>query len=189
MKALLKENQDKTIVIMSLAGILGFLSPWSQHFMLLTPFYLLIVAVMLISSYTVNVKRMITFLIISGLGFALEVLGVETGFPFGTYWYSDVMGPRVWGVPLAIGANWGVLVVAATDVLKKWKVNNFMKGLVGATILLVFDLFMEPVAIKYGWWAWGNVSVPWTNYLAWWVIAFVLIQIELKWYKPLIEKP
>lgn len=182
MKAILIENQDWTLFILSLVGILGFLSPWSQQFMLLTPLYLLTVAVMLLSSYKVNMRRMLTFMTIASLGFAVEVLGVSTGFPFGTYWYGNVMGPKVWGVPLAIGANWGVLVVAAAGIMKNWRANNFIKGILGATILLGFDLFMEPVAVKYGWWIWENVSVPWTNYAAWWVIAFALIQIEFKWH-------
>ena len=39
-------------------------------------------------------------------GFAVEAVGVATGFPFGTYDYSGQLGPRVLGVPLIIPLAW-----------------------------------------------------------------------------------
>src|SRR5262249_37089207 len=35
-------------------------------------------------------------------GFAVEAIGVATGFPFGTYDYSGQLGPKLLGVPLII---------------------------------------------------------------------------------------
>lgn len=182
MKTLINLRSEHTILILSVVGALGFLSPWSQQFMMLTPLYLLAIAGMLISSYRVNLKRMLTFFTIAGLGFAVEVVGVTTGFPFGTYWYGTILGPKLWGVPLAIGANWGVLVLAAAAILKRVGTNKWLQAAAGASLLLVFDLFMEPVAIKYNWWTWENGSVPLENYVAWWIIGFALILIELNWY-------
>lgn len=39
-------------------------------------------------------------------GFAVEAIGVHTGFPFGRYTYSAALGPRVLGVPLVIPLAW-----------------------------------------------------------------------------------
>src|SRR5689334_14519765 len=39
-------------------------------------------------------------------GFAVEALGVATGFPFGTYVYSGQLGPKLLGVPLIIPLAW-----------------------------------------------------------------------------------
>src|SRR3954454_20835073 len=39
-------------------------------------------------------------------GFAVEAVGVATGFPFGVYDYSGELGPRLLGVPLIIPLAW-----------------------------------------------------------------------------------
>ncbi|MEU2614327.1 carotenoid biosynthesis protein [Micromonospora sp. NPDC007271] len=42
----------------------------------------------------------------TGGGFAVEALGVATGFPFGGYDYSGELGPKLAGVPLVIPLAW-----------------------------------------------------------------------------------
>ncbi|MEV4491954.1 carotenoid biosynthesis protein [Micromonospora coxensis] len=42
----------------------------------------------------------------TGGGFAIEALGVATGFPFGNYDYSGELGPKLAGVPLIIPLAW-----------------------------------------------------------------------------------
>ncbi|PWU58349.1 carotenoid biosynthesis protein, partial [Micromonospora globispora] len=42
----------------------------------------------------------------TGGGFAIEALGVATGFPFGSYDYSGQLGPKLAGVPLIIPLAW-----------------------------------------------------------------------------------
>ncbi|MEU4378120.1 carotenoid biosynthesis protein [Micromonospora echinofusca] len=42
----------------------------------------------------------------TGGGFAIEALGVATGFPFGSYDYSGELGPKLAGVPLIIPLAW-----------------------------------------------------------------------------------
>ena len=39
-------------------------------------------------------------------GFAVEAVGVATGFPFGVYDYSGELGPKLLGVPLIIPLAW-----------------------------------------------------------------------------------
>jgi putative membrane protein len=36
------------------------------------------------------------------------------------------------------------------------------------------DFLIEPVAIKYDYWAWAEVAVPVQNYIAWFFISLVL---------------
>jgi putative membrane protein len=42
------------------------------------------------------------------------------------------------------------------------------------TLAVVFDLVLEPVAIALNYWQWAAVSVPFQNYVAWFVIAAVV---------------
>jgi len=109
--------------------------------------------------------------------FALEAVGVATGAVFGEYVYGPTLGLKLFGVPLIIGFNWVVVVFAsfsAADALTR----RLPRGLHAvATVLLtgacavIFDLVLEPVAIRFDYWAWDGVHVPLQNYLAWFVIA------------------
>jgi putative membrane protein len=41
-----------------------------------------------------------------------------------------------------------------------------------------FDMILEPVAVKLGYWKWlGNGSIPATNYLCWFLISALLITV------------
>ena len=48
----------------------------------------------------------------------------------------------------------------------------------GATLAVVFDWLMEPVAVKLGFWTWGgDGSIPLYNYICWLVISMLLLTI------------
>ena len=49
------------------------------------------------------------FVITSVIGFLAEVLGTSTGFPFGKYYYTDFLGPKVFGVPEVVPLIWFVI--------------------------------------------------------------------------------
>jgi uncharacterized membrane protein len=48
------------------------------------------------------------------------------------------------------------------------------RAALAATIMLAFDLIMEPVAMMADFWNWTDDTVPFKNYAAWWTIAFLL---------------
>jgi uncharacterized membrane protein len=118
----------------------------------------------------------------AGGGFAVEVLGVHTGFPFGTYAYSGSLGARWAGVPPVIGLAWTMLAwpaaVVATRLARRW----WARVLVGAWALAVTDLFLDPQMVGAGRWTWADPSphlpgvdaVPLTDYLGWLLVALVL---------------
>ena len=48
----------------------------------------------------------------------------------------------------------------------------------GATLAVLFDWLMEPVAIKLGFWSWGgDGSVPYFNYTCWFIASLILLYI------------
>jgi uncharacterized membrane protein len=61
-------------------------------------------------AWTYGWRGILFFLIVClGVSNAFENLSIMTGFPFGWYHYSDVMGPKLFLVPLLIGpAYFGV---------------------------------------------------------------------------------
>jgi putative membrane protein len=47
----------------------------------------------------------------------------------------------------------------------------------GAAVLVLIDIPMEPVAIKTGMWHWFGMPVPLQNYIAWYVVAAAILYI------------
>jgi putative membrane protein len=122
---------------------------------------------------------------------AIENLGVATGFPFGPYHYTDMLGPKLGYVPLMIGPaylgvgylSWVLATVLAGDVKRGADAaQTFVTPLIGAFIMVLWDLSMDPSASTIGqWWIWeqggGFFAVPLQNFLGWYltVFAFMLV--------------
>jgi putative membrane protein len=128
------------------------------------------------------------FLTIFFLTLLLEIIGVFTGLIFGEYEYGTVFNIKLLGVPLIIGLNWVVLILSANLIADKQieKLNPF-KGMenefidffrvlfstfLASVLLVVFDWFLEPVAVNFGYWNWANEVIPLQNYIAWFFISF-----------------
>jgi bisanhydrobacterioruberin hydratase len=168
------------LVLFSSVGVIGFLSPWQELFIRLTPLKLIVSAMLLLSQFTNYRKAMIPFLAVASLGYGVEVLGVATGWPFGHYTYGQTLGVKLMGVPLMIGVNWAMLVMAVSLSLRNRPLGIWAKAAVGATILLLMDILIEPVAIENDFWTWENGGVPLTNYIGWWVVSFALVRLQLQ---------
>ena len=110
-------------------------------------------------------------------GFFIEVLGVNTGVIFGEYTYGKVLGWKLWDTPLMIGVNWAMLVYSV-GVSVNWLIQKakwWWKAALGASMMLLLDFLIEPVAIHYGFWTWEAVDVPLQNYVSWWLISYGLL--------------
>jgi putative membrane protein len=115
--------------------------------------------------------------ITAGGGFLVEALGVATGFPFGSYAYTDALGPRVAGVPLVIALAWTWMAWAAWVAAGHLAVRPGVRIAVGAVALSTWDLFLDPQMVAAGYWHWSTVDIPVRNYLAWVVVALLLMAL------------
>ncbi|KUJ45684.1 carotenoid biosynthesis protein [Micromonospora maris] len=131
----------------------------------------------------------------SGGGFAIEALGVATGFPFGSYDYSGQLGPKLAGVPLIIPLAWTWMTwpawLVATRLIgggtaREWWRWPARIGL--ATLgLATWDLFLDPQMVAEGHWVWrdatpalpGLAGIPVSNYLGW-LLFGVLVMTALR---------
>lgn len=110
------------------------------------------------------------------LTFSVEWLGVATGWPFGSYHYTAVLGFSLGGVPLTIAFAWvGVIVTA---VLLSDSGNKWIRALWAGLCTVIFDLVLDPVAYARGFWSWegegGYYGIPFTNFASWFIISFAL---------------
>ena len=122
-------------------------------------------------------KFIITSLIIFFGGWLSELLGTKTGFPFGEYYYSNLLKPLVGGVPLILGLNWFFLVYCSFVISSFIPAARTIQSLAGALLMTGYDLLLEPFAIHTGMWKWESGNVPLSNYIAWFILSFIFIRL------------
>jgi putative membrane protein len=167
------------IVIFHLVGVIGFLLPdYHDFFLSFVPYHLLLMAGILIANqkeFNKNFWMGTGAIILTGI--MVEIVGVATGAIFGKYTYGQTLGFKVAEVPLIIGINWFILVFSVGAVLKKYfKHLRNLKSLFGAFVLLLMDVLIEPVAIKFDYWSWQDQIVPLQNFVAWFIISFFMLR-------------
>jgi bisanhydrobacterioruberin hydratase len=140
----------------------------------LTPFTLLLTGgVALYSSVQKGKLKLIIWGLLVYLGtFTLEVVGIKTGYIFGNYYYGYVLGFKILDVPLIIGFNWVGIMLGAIGIASRIHKSAFQIALLTGTFSVLFDLMLEPVAVKLGYWTWEQGFIPLHNYYAWFAIAF-----------------
>jgi len=123
------------------------------------------------------------FLGIAGILLIIEYAGVNTGFPFGAYAYTDALGLTVAGVPLAISVAWYCTVVnswrIAEHLISGLKLRGpLVTALLAGMLTLGLDLALEPMAgfiQKY--WVWESNEVPLQNYLSWFALSVIAVYL------------
>ena len=117
------------------------------------------------------------FLLWSGITYAftflLESVGVHYGLIFGSYEYGNILGLKLFGVPLIIGFNWVLIITGAITIAERIDQNIYLTALLAGTLAVLFDVFLEPVAVEFGYWTWNEGKIPLQNYYAWFIIAFL----------------
>lgn len=127
-------------------------------------------------------------LIVSNL---LENTSILTGFPFGHYYYTSGLGPKLFLVPLVIGPAyfgtgylaWVLATVLVGDVHPRASVfTTFAVPFIASFIMVAWDLGMDPTSstIRHLWiWEQGGgyFGVPLTNYLGWFFTVYVFFQL------------
>jgi putative membrane protein len=125
----------------------------------------------------------IYILITASFGLFVEALDVATGWPFGGIKFSNLLEPKIFGVPIFIIIGWLMMahpiLVLARQISKHW---IFFFGGVG---LASWDLFLDPVMVKFGFWEWSpftksvplEPSIPLSNTLGWLLSGMALMAL------------
>src|SRR3989440_1443942 len=121
----------------------------------------------------------------------LENTSILTGFPFGHYYYTSGLGPKLFLVPLLIGPAYfgtGYLAWVLSTVLigevrpKASAFTTFAVPFIASFMMVAWDLGMDPTSstIRHLWiWEQGGgyFGVPLTNYLGWFFTVYVFFQL------------
>jgi putative membrane protein len=125
---------------------------------------------------------LLSFLLIGGILFLVEFIGVKTGFPFGNYQYTDALGLTVFGVPPAIAFAWYATVMN-TRRIAEWSHGNVSAARIAIAagfLTLALDIVLEPTAafIK-NYWLWSDGVVPTQNYVSWFLLGALVVFITI----------
>jgi putative membrane protein len=132
-----------------------------------------------------NLRAILMFVLICFVvGNTSENLSIATGFPFGHYHFTDVMGPKLFRVPILLG-----LAYIGMGYLS-WTLGRVILGgirvvalpLFAAFIMLAWDLSMDPIWSNFvhGWvWHDGGAyfGVPLSNFFGWYLTVYLIYQL------------
>ena len=162
------------IILFHAVGLAGLLLPaYRTMFLQLVPWHLLLMFIVVVLSYGAIGSRFYLFAaIIFIAGMLFEYVGVHTRLIFGDYAYGRTLGVKIGDIPLTMGINWFLLVWSAGVLTSSVNIRNiFLRVLLGATILTLLDLLIEPIAMRFDYWHWSNNTVPLKNYIAWLIVS------------------
>lgn len=104
--------------------------------------------------------------------YAIESIGVLTGFPYSPFSYGNALGPLLFGiVPLVLPFAYVPFVLGAVAFAWPLRRKPFAFTAAVAVLLTVFDLVLDPGAVTLGHWSFalGGAyhGVPVYNFLGW----------------------
>lgn len=169
------------LVIFYTVGTVGLLLPqYREQFLGLSFLNLLLSFVVVLLARGKDHQKFHLFLFLAFLvGMTVEWIGTKTGLLFGNYSYGANLGPKISGVPLVIGFNWGILVVTSASIINHIKASVLIKTILAAALMTFLDVLMEPVAIQSDYWTWVG-EIPLYNYICWFIVSLPLHYIYFK---------
>jgi uncharacterized membrane protein len=137
-----------------------------------------------------RVRGIIAFFAISlVISNIFENLSVITGFPFGRYYFFDLMGPKLFHVPILLGLaylgmgylSWALAAVLGNPSGRLSGSRVVTRPLIATFIMVAWDLSQEPVwaTVLHGWaWIHGGAyfGVPVSNFMGWYLTNYVIYQ-------------
>jgi len=140
------------------------------------------------------------------ISFVSEYIGVNFGYSFGGgYYYTDYLKPAFFKIPVLVFLMWVAIIYIAYQIaehitdyrftkkisLAKRAAVSFFTAVFAALATVAWDLTLDPLATKSGWWVWqeleaskGFLGVPFGNFIGWMLVSFAVVFI----FKVFFEK-
>ena len=139
----------------------------------------LLLAGLIVLLGTRAVSELAGLLGIAVAGFVIEVIGVRAGLPFGSYSYTAVLQPQLFGVPIVMAFAWMVLVAGIKQTLQGSGLTRWLEVLLAALWMTAIDLVIDPLAANLlGYWQWRTVGIyygiPAINFGGWFLSSLLV---------------
>lgn len=120
-----------------------------------------------------------------------ESIGLATGVPYGSYSYSDALGPTLLGVPFLVPLAWLMMAwpswLLADRLARPVRHERRRTARIAwaAALFAAWDVVLDPQMVDAGYWTWahpepglpGIDTVPLTNLAGWLVAGAVLMTL------------
>ena len=170
------KNLNKTLPFLiwfnQLFGLYGIFFIDFNLFLSLSPFSLIFTFLIVIySNIEISYKSLIAINAIFLISMTSEIIGVNSGLFFGSYYYGENLGYYFYGVPLVIGLNWIVLTISCANIaLYFFETNKYLSLFFGSFLMLLLDIIMEQVSGNIDFWYFNDQSLIY-NYFTWFIIG------------------
>jgi len=128
------------------------------------------------------------FMAAVGLSLISEFSGTTWGLPFGSYEYTDLLGPMLFNrVPFLIPLSWFFMGIASYGIARAIVAEgsfSLMRPLLASWILVSWDLTLDPAMSHLApFWTWNEagayLGTPLLNLLGWYVTGlFIMLSFE-----------
>jgi len=122
---------------------------------------------------------------------AFEAVGLATGYPYGSYRYSDALGPTLVGVPFLVPLAWLMMAWPSWVLADRLAApvrparRTAVRVAAAAGIFAAWDVVLDPQMVQAGYWTWthpqpglpGIDTVPLTNLAGWLLAGLVLMAL------------
>ncbi len=140
---------------------------------------------------TYRLHGILVFMVLClGTGTFFESLSLRTGFPFGHYFFTGLMGPKLLQLPVLLALAYvgmGYLSWVIALLIVRYQIKPLcgrrvvLLPLIASFIMVAWDLSTDPVwaNIDHGWvWRDGGsyFGVPVSNFLGWYLTAYIFYQ-------------
>lgn len=183
-------------ILISIGNIIGVI--FGLNYLQINIFnsYILYIPAILLflhSIWTLSFHRgILIFLLASLTGFVFEYVGLNYGVIFGGEYIYSAEGIKIFTVPLNVTLYWGVFIYMGYSISNsflywlgkdkpaKHKHNGFLLPLlilIDSLIVVIIDLFMDPLQVKAGSWDWSGgglyFGIPIGNFIGWILVVII----------------
>ncbi|WP_156589662.1 bisanhydrobacterioruberin hydratase, partial [Halorubrum sp. CBA1125] len=186
-----RENRFTIAVLFPLVGAVGLVGSaegWVPEPLAFNPWFVLFGVLVMRSPLVVGVLPAVDRRAVGWLGvlvaytYAIELVAVATGWPYGSFAYTVSLGPMLGGVPVALPVFFIPLVVNAyllcLLLLGPRAASGGVRLLTVIGAVLAMDVVLDPGAVALGFWDFGGgafYGVPLSNYAGWVLSAAVAV--------------
>jgi putative membrane protein len=148
-------------------------------------------AAVLHAMWAFGVRRGIgLFVAAAGIALGTELLGTSTGFPFGDYAYTSLLGYRIMGqVPFPIPISWFYMLYCALAMCARLlsarddERHRWVWAIGAALMLTAWDVAMDPAMVQTAHWVWQQpgffYGMPLSNWIGWFFTGLIIARVML----------
>lgn len=194
LEELVREHRFTIAVVFPAVGALSLIASaegWLPDPLAFNPLFVLTGVLVMRSPLAVGVlpvvdrRAALGIAALAAYSYAIEIVGVTTGWPYGFFEYGVSLGPMVGGVPLALPVFFLPLVANAyllcLLLLGDLADRALPRLLSVIALVLLMDVVLDPGAVALGFWRYEGggafYGVPLSNYAGWMLSATVAVVV------------